>query len=77
MPDVSAEILEQAMEPVSTAAAGQSVTDRPIADKIAADQYAAAKNAARNRRRGLRFTKLINPGALSDNGNPPTGFNTL
>jgi len=77
MPDVSDQILEQAMEPVSTAAAGQSTTDRPIADKILADQYAAAKGASAKRRRGLRFTKLINPGALSDNGNPQTGFNTL
>lgn len=78
MPDLTDDILAQAVEPVASASDGQSATGRPIGDMIQADQYAATKAAARKRRRGLRFSKLLNPGALSDGGNAHTsGFNTL
>jgi hypothetical protein len=37
-----------------------------------------AKSAAANRRRGIRFSKIVNPGALSDQGGAITAgsFNT-
>lgn len=41
-----------------------SVEQRPAADMIAADRYLAAKAAAANPRRGIRFTKLI-PGGTA------------
>jgi hypothetical protein len=47
---------------------GNSATAQPIAGLIQADQYLAAKTAASKRRRGIRFSKIINPGALSDAG---------
>jgi hypothetical protein len=41
-----------------------SVRQQPLKDLIDADRYFSGKAAARNPARGLRFTKLIPPGAV-------------
>ncbi len=41
---------------------GRSMTQIPIRDLIAADQYLAGKRAASKAHVGLRFTKCIPPG---------------
>lgn len=68
MADLSGDIAQQAVEPVTVTADGQTSTARPVGELVQADQYGAAKPAAKKRRRGLRFSKLINPGPLSDGG---------
>lgn len=40
------------------------VEQHSISDMIKADQYLAAKCAAKSPRRGLRFTRMIPPGAV-------------
>jgi hypothetical protein len=49
--------------PASVTVGGQTVTQKSIDELIKADQYLAAKNAASQPHFGLRFTKLIPPGA--------------
>lgn len=73
MPDLSDTIEAAAALPASASVDGQSVTHRSVADLVAIDQYLAAKEAVRKRRRGVAFTKLIAPGALSDCGRAGTG----
>jgi hypothetical protein len=52
---------------------GQSATQRPIADLIAANNYLAAAAAARQgKTRGLRFTKLHAPKQVPVHG-PASG----
>jgi hypothetical protein len=41
-----------------------SVEQHNLKDQIEADKYLAAKQAARKKRRGLRFNKLIPPGSV-------------
>ena len=53
----------------SQLADGQRVKERPIADLLAADRYLAAKNAAANPWRGLRFSRLLPGGALMEPSN--------
>lgn len=49
----------------SMTADGQTVNARPIPELIAADQYLAGKTAAsKNRRRGLRYSRIQKPGAI-------------
>lgn len=66
--DLSGDIAQQAAEPVTVSADGQTTTARPVADVIAAQQYLDARAAVRKRRRGVLFTKLVAPGALDDGG---------
>lgn len=68
MPDLTPDIAQQAVEPVSSATDGISATGRPIGDLIAADQYAGGKPSAKLRRRGLRFTKILPSGPMPDCG---------
>jgi len=76
--DLSEQILDAATSPQSASADGQSATSRSVPDLVLADQYLAAKAAAKQGNRGLAFTKLIPPGALSDCGRScDAGFNTL
>jgi ABC-type sugar transport system substrate-binding protein len=42
---------------------GQTVTQIPVQDQIAADRYLASKAAVKNRNRGFRLAKIIPPGA--------------
>lgn len=68
MADLSDDIAQQAVEPITSAADGQSSTGRSVGEMIQADQYLGSKAAAKKRRRGVVFTKLEAPGALPDCG---------
>lgn len=73
MADLSNDIAEQVIEPITSAADGQSSTGRSVEELIRADQYLAAKSAITKRRRGVYFSKISTPGAMSDQAgsNPP------
>ena len=66
--DLSATIATEAADPQSSASDGMSATGRNINDLIAADTYLAGVVARNKRRRGIALTKMIPPGALSDQG---------
>lgn len=68
MPDLSNEITEQAIEPIASATDGQSATGRAIPELVLADQYTTGKPSIKKRRRGIRFSKLIPSGPMSDGG---------
>lgn len=55
---------EAAQAPLEAEADGQRVKAHPLKDLIEADRYLDSKQAANNPQSGLRFTKLINPGAV-------------
>jgi hypothetical protein len=61
--DLTGSIAQQAVEPIASTADGQSNTGRTIAELIAANNYIAACVAAKSKRRGLLFTKLLAPAA--------------
>lgn len=67
MPDDTIEnaIRDAATTPQAVTADGVTVTQRPLADQIAADRYLASKAAAKTKTRGLRFTRIIPPGAAT------------
>lgn len=73
MADLSNDIAQQAVEPLTSAADGQSATGRPVADLATAENHVNALSALRKRRRGVSFTKLVPPGALPDCGGLTTG----
>lgn len=73
MADLSNDIAQQAVEPISSTADGQSATARSTADMVTADQYLAQKKAAKKRRRGISFTKLVPPGPADDCGRTGLG----
>ncbi len=61
--DLEQTILENAKAPAKATGDSGSVEQHPLKDQIEADRYLAAKKAAKTRRSGLRFAKLIPPGA--------------
>jgi hypothetical protein len=68
--DITTTIASQAVEPASASADGQSASARPVTDLIAAQQFLDNSVARQSRRRGIMYSKLIPPGALSDCGQP-------
>jgi hypothetical protein len=66
--DLSADIAQQATEPVAVTADGQSTTGRGVADLIAAQQFLDARAALAKRRRGMLMTQLTTPGPVHDGG---------
>lgn len=67
MPDFSDLIESRAEEPSSASGDGQSVSQRPISEIIEAEKYLQGKEAVQSTTkgsRGLRFTKIIPPGAV-------------
>ena len=60
--EVENAIRENAKGPAKAAGDAVSVEQHKLADQIAADKYLAAKEAAKSKRRGLRFNRLIPPG---------------
>lgn len=60
--DLESTIETAAEKPVSMSVDGVTVTQRPIADLIAADRYLSAKKASRHKSRGIRFTQIVPPG---------------
>lgn len=62
-----ADELEQAIRanaqgPAKATGDAGSVEQHSLAEQIEADRYLAAKAAMRDRRRGVRFSKLVPPG---------------
>jgi hypothetical protein len=56
-------IRENAEGPAKAAGDSGSMEQHKLPDQIAADKYLAAKEAAKSKNRGLRFNKLVPPGA--------------
>jgi len=64
MPDeLDDAIRENAQGPAKAAGDSGSVEQHKLPDQIAADKYLASKEAAKSKTRGLRFNKLVPPGA--------------
>jgi len=61
--DLEQSIQENAQQPAKATGDSGSVEQHPLPDQIAADRYLASKQAVRSKRLGLRFTKIIPPGA--------------
>jgi hypothetical protein len=56
-------IRENAKGPAKASGDAGSVEQHPLSEQIEADRYLGAKEAAESKRRGLRFNKLVPPGA--------------
>jgi len=56
-------IRENAQGPAKASGDSGSVEQHPLSDQIEADRYLASKQAAKSKSRGLRFNKLVPPGA--------------
>ncbi len=61
--DLEDAIRENAQGPAKAAGDAGSVEQHKLSEQIAADKYLASKEAAQSKSRGLRFNKLIPPGA--------------
>lgn len=61
--DLEQSIRENAQQPAKTSVDSVNVEQHSLADQIEADRYLASKQASRSKRLGLRFTKVIPPGA--------------
>ena len=61
--DLEQSIQENAQQPAKATGDSGSVEQHPLTDQIAADRYLASKQAVRSKRLGLRFTKIVPPGA--------------
>lgn len=73
MAEQSSQIQTNALSPLEVTTDGTTATQQAIPDQIKGDQYAAAAVGVKKRRRGCYFSKIINPGAMSDNGGSRTG----
>jgi len=56
-------IRKNAQGPAKAAGDSGSMEQHKLPDQIAADKYLASKQAAKAKRRGLVFNKLVPPGA--------------
>jgi hypothetical protein len=56
-------IRESAKTPAKASGDAGSVEQHKLTEQIAADKYLASKAAASRKKRGLRFNKLVPPGA--------------
>ncbi|MFN9436032.1 MAG: hypothetical protein ACK6DC_14000 [Planctomycetota bacterium] len=56
-------IRQNAQGPAKAAGDAGSVEQHKLSDQIAADRYLESKEAAKSKRRGLAFNKLVPPGA--------------
>ncbi|MCS6921495.1 MAG: hypothetical protein SNJ74_11945 [Fimbriimonadaceae bacterium] len=64
MPDeLDDTIAENAKGPAKASGDAGSVEQHPLSEQIEADRYLASKEAAKKPQRGLRFNKLVPPGA--------------
>lgn len=61
--DLKDTIRENAQGPAKAAGDAGSMEQHKLPDQIAADKYLASKDAAKSKRRGLVFNKLVPPGA--------------
>jgi hypothetical protein len=56
-------IKENAQGPAKASGDSGSIEQHPLKDQIEADRYLASKSAAKTKKLGLKFTKLVPPGA--------------
>ena len=56
-------IRDNAQGPAKASGDSGSIEQHKLPDQIAADKYLASKAAAKSKRRGLLFNKLVPPGA--------------
>ena len=56
-------IRDNAQGPAKVTGDAGSIEQHSPSEQIAADRYLTAKEAAKSKRRGLRFNKLVPPGA--------------
>lgn len=61
--DLDTTIRDNAQGPAKATGDSGSIEQHKLPDQIAADRYLAAKAAAKSKRRGLTFNKLVPPGA--------------
>ena len=61
--DLKDTIRQNAQGPAKAAGDAGSVEQHKLTEQIEADKYLASKEAASSKRRGLRFNKLVPPGA--------------
>ncbi len=61
--DLSDQIRDAAAGPQQVTVDGQTVQQRPLDELIEADRYLASKTAATKTHQGLRFAKIVPPGA--------------
>ncbi len=65
--EITDAITEAITNPLMAKSDAGEVQMNKLTDMVAAAQYLATVNAARKRGRGIRFSKLIPPGNVSDN----------
>lgn len=61
--DLEQTIRENADGPAKASGDSGSMEQHKLSDQIAADRYLASKQATKSKRLGLRFTKIVPPGA--------------
>ena len=61
--DLETAIRENAEGPAKASGDSGSMEQHKLPDQIAADRYLCTKEAAKSKTRGLRFNKLVPPGA--------------
>lgn len=61
--DLSNSIRDNAQAPAKASGDAGSVEQHKLTEQIEADRYLASKEAAKSKKRGLRFNKLVPPGA--------------
>ena len=61
--DLNDKIRENAEGPAKAAGDAGSIEQHKLTDQIEADKYLASKAATQSKSRGLRFNKLVPPGA--------------
>ncbi len=61
--DLEQTIRQNAEGPAKASGDSGSMEQHKLPDQIAADRYLSAKGAAKSKTRGLRFNKLVPPGA--------------
>ena len=60
--DLKDTIRENAEGPAKAAGDAGSIEQHQLSDQIEADRYLASEEAAKSKRRGLQFNKLVPPG---------------
>ena len=63
MAELEDTIRTNAQGPAKATGDSGSMEQHPLPDQIAADQYLASKAGAAKRHRGIRFAKIVPPGA--------------
>jgi hypothetical protein len=60
--DLDDKILENAQKPAKAAGDAGSVDQHPLSEQLAVSKHFAAKEAVKQKNRGLKFNKLSPPG---------------